>query len=136
MFVATRKEAEALAQRAIDDWRDGCDPEWPEEVDDVCFGNVIGFANRVDGPTVDYVETCDFKLAIVDPIDCKQFSSAALESLPPQMVQFGVRLVLPNGVVVDSAMRWQEWKDAAEFAEHEVHKKRAVGFWMFKEAAV
>lgn len=41
-LVATREEAIRMAEDAIDDWRDCCDPEWPEEVANVCWGEVKG----------------------------------------------------------------------------------------------
>jgi len=41
-LVATREEAIRMAEGAIDDWRDCCDPDWPEEVRNVCWGEVKG----------------------------------------------------------------------------------------------
>jgi hypothetical protein len=61
--------------------------------------------------------------------------SAALDALPPEMIQYGVKLVTHDGEVVDG-LRWRDWRDAAQFAENEVKEKRASGFWVFKEAAV
>ena len=42
--VETKEEAQAAALKAIDDWRDCCDPDWPEEVRSVCFGPIFGHA--------------------------------------------------------------------------------------------
>jgi hypothetical protein len=41
-YCETQAQAIALAKRAIEHWRGCCDPEWPEEVDDVCWGEVKG----------------------------------------------------------------------------------------------
>lgn len=41
-LVATREEAIRMVEDAIDDWRDCCDPDWPEEVVNVCWGEVKG----------------------------------------------------------------------------------------------
>lgn len=40
-------EAETAAQNAIDGWRDCCDSEWPEEVESVCYGKVLGRSTQV-----------------------------------------------------------------------------------------
>ncbi len=64
--------------------------------------------------------------------DCYQ---KALDALPPEMIQYGVKLVTHDGEVVDG-LRWRDWRDAAQFAENEVKANRASGFWVFKEAAV
>lgn len=55
-FCDTAEEASGRAQKAIDGWRDCCDPEWPEEVSDVCWGQVLGQSVEVDveGKYVDY----------------------------------------------------------------------------------
>lgn len=41
-FYDSREKAIAAAQNAIDGWRDCCDPEWPEEVESVCWGPIAG----------------------------------------------------------------------------------------------
>jgi hypothetical protein len=60
--------------------------------------------------------------------------SAALDALPLEMIQYGVKLATKKGEKVDS-LRWRVWEDAARFAESEVAEGRASGFWVFKEAA-
>lgn len=40
-------EAETAAHNAIDGWRECCDPEWPEEVESVCYGKVLGRSTQV-----------------------------------------------------------------------------------------
>lgn len=40
----TAEDAAAAAQRAIDGWRDCCDTDWPEEVDNVYWGPVFGMS--------------------------------------------------------------------------------------------
>lgn len=47
-YCDTQEEAIALAQKAIDEWRDCCDPEWPEEVENVCWGPVLGESTMID----------------------------------------------------------------------------------------
>lgn len=50
-------EAETAAQNAIDGWRNCCDPEWPEEVESVCYGKVLGQSEPMsvdDGKYVSY----------------------------------------------------------------------------------
>lgn len=47
-YCKTREEAIALAQKAIDDWRDCCNSEWPEEVENVCWGEVLGESKMID----------------------------------------------------------------------------------------
>lgn len=44
----TAEAAKAAAEAAIDMWRDACDPEWPEEVSNVTWGKVLGFARDVE----------------------------------------------------------------------------------------
>lgn len=61
--------------------------------------------------------------------------SAALDALPPEMIQYGVKLATKGGDRVDS-LRWRQWEDAARFAEGEVAEGRATGFWVFREASV
>jgi hypothetical protein len=41
-YCETRQQAMALAERAIEHWREQCDPEWLEEVEGVCWGPVMG----------------------------------------------------------------------------------------------
>jgi hypothetical protein len=47
-YCETRQQAIALAEKAIEHWRGCCDPEWPEEVDDVCWGPVMGESMMVE----------------------------------------------------------------------------------------
>lgn len=61
--------------------------------------------------------------------------SAALDALPPEMIQYGVKLATKAGEKVH-LLRWRLWEDAARFAEAEVAEGRAADFWVFKEAAV
>lgn len=61
--------------------------------------------------------------------------SAELDALPPEMIQYGVKLATKSGEKVDP-LRWRQWEDASRFAEDEVAEGRATGFWLFKEAAV
>lgn len=56
-FHATLNEARSAAETCIDEYRDACDPEWPEDVERVCFGIVLSRATEVvirepgtDGP--------------------------------------------------------------------------------------
>ena len=53
-----------MAQKAIDDWRDCCDPEWPEEVESVCWGPVFGesTSNDVDDDHPRDARYTDYKL--------------------------------------------------------------------------
>jgi hypothetical protein len=56
-YCETRQQAIALAKRAIEHWRGCCDPEWPEEVDGVCWGPVMGESVMVEidgGAFADY----------------------------------------------------------------------------------
>ena len=56
-FYNTEEEAIQAAQDAIDDWRDACDPEWPEEVENVCWGKVLGTSighESEDGKYIEY----------------------------------------------------------------------------------
>ncbi len=46
--VDTKEAAQAAALKAIDDWRGCCDPDWPEEVREVCFGPIFGHAAEID----------------------------------------------------------------------------------------
>lgn len=41
-YFSTEEEARTAANNAVEGWRDCCDPEWPEEVEKVCWGMVIG----------------------------------------------------------------------------------------------
>lgn len=73
----TAEEARASAQRAIDDWRDCCDPEWPEEVESVTWGEIREFAAPVgvEGDCVDYRLTTvpqedAFKAYVHKRLDC------------------------------------------------------------------
>ena len=56
----TEEEARAAAQSAIEYWRTIADPEWPEEVERVCWGEIremaTAKATQPDefGSTVDY----------------------------------------------------------------------------------
>lgn len=36
----TEHEAKEAAQKALEGWRECCDPEWPEEVERVCWGEI------------------------------------------------------------------------------------------------
>lgn len=62
--------------------------------------------------------------------------SAALDALPPEMIQYGVKFSLSDGSEFTPLLRWRDWNDAANQGEEEVRAKRATGFWVFKEAAV
>ena len=37
----TAAEAKQAAQQSINEWRDACDPNWPEQVQNVCWGEII-----------------------------------------------------------------------------------------------
>ena len=39
-FYETADEAKQAADFAIQQWKSACDPEWPEEVEEVCWGRV------------------------------------------------------------------------------------------------
>ena len=58
-FFGTAKEAADAAQDAIDDYRSDCDPDWPVEVEWVCWGRVHQEATKV---AVVETEYCDFIL--------------------------------------------------------------------------
>lgn len=62
--------------------------------------------------------------------------SAALDALPPEMIQYGVKFALQTGSEFTPSLRWRDWNDAAKHGEDVVTAKRATGFWVFKEAAV
>jgi hypothetical protein len=56
-FHGTLEKAKASAENEIDEYRDCCNPGWPEEVDSVCYGAVIAVASEqvkrepgTDGP--------------------------------------------------------------------------------------
>ena len=56
-FHKTCAEARAAAETCINEYMDACDPEWPEDVERVCFGIVLSTATEVvirepetDGP--------------------------------------------------------------------------------------
>lgn len=40
--------AQQAAMDAIEGWRDCCDPDWPEEVEQVCYGEILGESKAVD----------------------------------------------------------------------------------------
>ena len=55
----TREEAIRIADEALDDWRGCCDPEWPDEVTNVCWGEIRGACEEeittdADDPTTEY----------------------------------------------------------------------------------
>jgi hypothetical protein len=57
-YCETQSQAIALAEQAIEHWREQCDPEWPDEVDSVCWGEVKGESVPValqDGECFDWV---------------------------------------------------------------------------------
>ena len=54
-YCDTQAEAIALAQKAIDNWRDCCNPDWPEEVDRVSWGCVLGESEPVEIENGDYL---------------------------------------------------------------------------------
>ena len=62
-------------------------------------------------------------------------NNKALGAVPPEMIQFGVTFVTQDGCEFDN-LRFRKWRDAADYAEREVKERRAVGFRIFKEAAV
>jgi hypothetical protein len=47
-YCETQDQAIALAERAIEHWREHCDPEWPDEVESVCWGQVMGESVMVE----------------------------------------------------------------------------------------
>jgi hypothetical protein len=47
-YCETQEQAIALAEQAIEHWREQCDPEWPDEVDSVCWGQVMGESVMVE----------------------------------------------------------------------------------------
>lgn len=59
LIVDSAEKAAVAAQNAIDGWRDCCDPDWPEEVADVCWGPIYESAIEVsrgeNGEYADYV---------------------------------------------------------------------------------
>lgn len=55
-YYETREEAKAAAEFAIAQWKDCCDPEWPEEVEAVCWGVILERAKGViTGENNEYV---------------------------------------------------------------------------------
>lgn len=58
----TAEEARAAAWKAIDDWRGYCDPEWPEEVQHVRWGEVYEVAVEIESRSEDGREYCDYDL--------------------------------------------------------------------------
>ena len=61
----TRKDAEESAQKSIEIYRDLCDPEWPEEVESVCFGVILGTITKdiiASGPDPEAPQYWDFSL--------------------------------------------------------------------------
>lgn len=65
MFHASAKEASKAAQRAIEDYLDG---EWAEEVESVCWGQVLQIAemkNKRPDPDGTYDYICDYELETV-----------------------------------------------------------------------
>lgn len=63
-------------------------------------------------------------------------SEDPLASLPPEMIQYGVILVQKFGDDSGGHMRWRNWDDAAKFGEGMVREGNALGFRVFKEAAI
>jgi hypothetical protein len=59
-----------------------------------------------------------------------------LDALPPEMIQYGVRLALRTGSEFIPTLRWRDWNGAAQHGEGEINRKQAIGFWVFKESAV
>lgn len=60
-YYDTQEEAVAAAEQAIKDWKTCCDPEWPEEVEQVCWGAVLGETLAIEsGENNEYV---DYKLS-------------------------------------------------------------------------
>lgn len=66
----------------------------------------------------------------------KLADAAALDSLPQEMIQYGVKFAANDGSQTVDSMRWRDWRDAAEFGESQVQAGHAKGFWVIKEASV
>lgn len=47
-FYDTAEQAINAAEKAIEDWRDCCDPDWPDEVENVCWGPIHGESVAID----------------------------------------------------------------------------------------
>jgi len=64
-FFASAEQAKLTAQAAIGQYREELDTEWPEDVEDVCWGEVRQFSSAVpidgDDDSVDY-ELADIPL--------------------------------------------------------------------------
>ncbi len=50
----TIEEAKARAQTIIDEYRDCCDPEWPDEVQFISVGMILHTVKRVDIPVEEH----------------------------------------------------------------------------------
>ena len=71
----TAAKAQKAAEDAIDEWRNCCDPVWDEEVRNVCWGMILGWATEIDvasdGPLPAGVDRLiDFKLDSTDLHRC------------------------------------------------------------------